>query len=144
MTKNKQTKGYWTANISFYYRAKVSRLRAVPFFPYCPLRMERKNRKVFKIFKETSKIVVVWKGPLIPLVCSLHFIILPPVCSLNFTPAGNATHFKAFSFQLRRVRNVDNLVTKMRIRKMILIKHVAPNISKKFTKMCHFCVRRAI
>ena len=46
-------------------RAKVSRLREVPIFSYCPLRMERKNKDVFKIFQQTYKIVVVSKGPLI-------------------------------------------------------------------------------
>ena len=57
-------------------RAKVSRLRAVPVFSCRPLRMERKNKDIFKIFQQRSKIVVVLKRPLIfifPLLTQLGY-----------------------------------------------------------------------
>ena len=44
MTRPKQAKGYWTADLFVYYRAEVSGLQAVPIFSYCPLRMEQKHK----------------------------------------------------------------------------------------------------
>ena len=94
MTRPKETKGYWTADLFVYYRAKVSWIRAVPIFSHRPLRLERKSKDVFKIFQQTSKIVVVWKGPLIYIVLDFTICMLILLQFMKWIRWIKFTHFQ--------------------------------------------------